>query len=359
MTGNIGRPGTGANSITGQCNAMGSRLFSNTTNLLGGRDFANAEHRAEGRRRPRHRRGAHPRRTELGLRPDHRRASARARSAGCGSSPRTRPTRGSTRTGLREHPRPARFPRRAGHVPHDRDGPAGRPRAAGRRLGREGRHVHQLRAADRAGQEGPPRARARRWPTSTSSSSSPTTGAAARCSPSGSRPRRSFRSSSGSPRAGRATSPGIADYHMLDEPGGIQWPYPAGGRRPRPRSGGSSPTAGSTTPTAAPGSSSRSRGRLPEPPTASIPFLLLTGRGSAAQWHTQTRTAKSAVLRKLYPQRPLRRDPSRRRRRLGVRPGRRVVVESRRGSARARAFVTPTVPRGRSSCRCTTSRPIA
>jgi assimilatory nitrate reductase catalytic subunit len=45
MTGNIGRPGTGANSITGQCNAMGSRLFSNTTNLLGGRDFENAAHR--------------------------------------------------------------------------------------------------------------------------------------------------------------------------------------------------------------------------------------------------------------------------------------------------------------------------
>jgi assimilatory nitrate reductase catalytic subunit len=47
ITGNIGRPGTGANSITGQCNAMGSRLFSNTTSLLGGRDFTNAEHRAE------------------------------------------------------------------------------------------------------------------------------------------------------------------------------------------------------------------------------------------------------------------------------------------------------------------------
>ena len=41
MTGNIGRPGTGANSITGQCNAMGSRLFSNTTNLLGGHGFDN------------------------------------------------------------------------------------------------------------------------------------------------------------------------------------------------------------------------------------------------------------------------------------------------------------------------------
>jgi assimilatory nitrate reductase catalytic subunit len=47
MTGNIGRPGTGANSITGQCNAMGSRLFSNTTNLLGAHDFLNSEHRAK------------------------------------------------------------------------------------------------------------------------------------------------------------------------------------------------------------------------------------------------------------------------------------------------------------------------
>src|SRR5690606_34405980 len=47
LTGNIGKPGTGANSITGQCNAMGSRLFSNTTTLLGGRDFTNAEHRRE------------------------------------------------------------------------------------------------------------------------------------------------------------------------------------------------------------------------------------------------------------------------------------------------------------------------
>ncbi|MCA9398979.1 MAG: molybdopterin-dependent oxidoreductase, partial [Candidatus Omnitrophica bacterium] len=45
MTGNIGRPGTGANSITGQCNAMGSRLFSNTTNLLGGHNFESPEDR--------------------------------------------------------------------------------------------------------------------------------------------------------------------------------------------------------------------------------------------------------------------------------------------------------------------------
>lgn len=41
MTGNMGRPGTGANSLTGQCNAMGSRVFSNTAGLYGGGDFDN------------------------------------------------------------------------------------------------------------------------------------------------------------------------------------------------------------------------------------------------------------------------------------------------------------------------------
>ncbi|URZ01453.1 Formate dehydrogenase H [Clostridium felsineum] len=45
MTGNIGKPGTGANSITGQCNAMGSRVYSNTTMLYGGGDYGNMERR--------------------------------------------------------------------------------------------------------------------------------------------------------------------------------------------------------------------------------------------------------------------------------------------------------------------------
>ena len=96
MTGNIGRPGTGANSITGQCNAMGSRLFSNTTNLLGGHDFANAAHR-------------HKVADVLGIDeatipheaswPYHRilEGILRGEIAGCGSSPRIRPIRGSTR----------------------------------------------------------------------------------------------------------------------------------------------------------------------------------------------------------------------------------------------------------------------
>jgi len=45
MTGNIGRPGTGANSITGQCNAMGSRSYSNTAVFFGGGDFTNSARR--------------------------------------------------------------------------------------------------------------------------------------------------------------------------------------------------------------------------------------------------------------------------------------------------------------------------
>ena len=45
MTGNIGRVGTGPNSITGQCNAMGSRLFSNTTGLYGGGEYDNKARR--------------------------------------------------------------------------------------------------------------------------------------------------------------------------------------------------------------------------------------------------------------------------------------------------------------------------
>lgn len=43
---------------------------------------------------------------------------------------------------------------------------------------------------------------------------------------------------------------------------------------------------------------------LAEPPDADYPFLLLTGRGTSSQWHTQTRASQSAVLRKLYPADP-------------------------------------------------------
>lgn len=45
ITNNIGKAGTGPNSITGQCNAMGSRLYSVETALYAGRKFDNPEDR--------------------------------------------------------------------------------------------------------------------------------------------------------------------------------------------------------------------------------------------------------------------------------------------------------------------------
>ena len=47
ITGNIGRAGAGPFSITGQCNAMGTRESGFTSSLPGYRKYENAEHRQE------------------------------------------------------------------------------------------------------------------------------------------------------------------------------------------------------------------------------------------------------------------------------------------------------------------------
>jgi assimilatory nitrate reductase catalytic subunit len=75
-------------------------------------------------------------------------------------------------------------------------------------------------------------------------------------------------------------------------------------------------------------------------------LTLLTGRGSASQWHTQTRTQKSAVLRKLYPRKVYVEINPADAESLGIRPGEPIYVESQRGRIEARAFVTQNVPRG-------------
>jgi assimilatory nitrate reductase catalytic subunit len=138
---------------------------------------------------------------------------------------------------------------------------------------------------------------------------------------------------------------GITDYRMIDDRAGIQWPYPDDCR--------------DTTPQRrlfADGRFFHADGRakfifdtpreMPEPPNASYPYLLLTGRGTASQWHTQTRTAKSAVLRRLYPNEPYVEMHPVDARREHVRPHQQVVVQSQRGEVTARALVTPTVQPG-------------
>ena len=85
---------------------------------------------------------------------------------------------------------------------------------------------------------------------------------------------------------------------------------------------------------------------MAEPTDAEYPLVLLTGRGTSAQWHTGSRTNKSDVLRRLAPEgcyveiNPL--DAAR----LGIAAGARVEVRSRRGFVEASAFLTPTVQPG-------------
>ena len=85
---------------------------------------------------------------------------------------------------------------------------------------------------------------------------------------------------------------------------------------------------------------------LPEATNDDYPLLLLTGRGTASQWHTQTRTSKSAVLRKLYPEAIYLEINPTDAQALGVKPHDHVTITSRRGHISAAAILTVTVPPG-------------
>lgn len=142
---------------------------------------------------------------------------------------------------------------------------------------------------------------------------------------------------------------GIDGYAQLDRCGGVQWPWTqqdaAGQRQPQQHrrlfGDGKYFTADG-------------RAQLivdnpqpqPEPTDGEFPLLLMTGRGSASQWHTQTRTSKSPILRKLYPTQPYVEIHPEDALRLQVVDGRGVRVVSRRGAAEVIACVTPTVRPG-------------
>jgi len=165
--------------------------------------------------------------------------------------------------------------------------------------------------------------------------------------------------------AGRACDiTGIVDYKHLDDCGGIQWPLRSQDLGSGVRGPGESAPQ---TPDAIPHPPSERRlfadgkfftpdGRakflfdaprpVAEPTDADYPFVLLTGRGTSAQWHTNTRTGKSAVLRSLYPAKvyvELHPDDAAR---LRIKPHSIVTVASRRGAVKCTVFVTPTVQPG-------------
>jgi anaerobic selenocysteine-containing dehydrogenase len=343
MTGNIGRPGTGANSVTGQCNAMGSRLFSNTTNLLGGHNFASAEDRRKVSGVLGIDQAAIPHETGW---PYHRIMEGILRGEIRGLWViATNPAHSWINQGqahdilnrleflvVQDMYHTTETARLAHLV---------LPAAAwGEKEGtfiNSERRIGVVRKVARA----PGEALAdfqifrliadywgcgemfRQWKS----------------------PQDAFhllrQLSAGQP----CDFSGVADYAMLDRCGGIQWPaveqtdefrterrlfedgrfYHADGlarfvcEAPRP---------------------------LPESPTDQFPFLLNTGRGSAAQWHTQTRTAKSAVLRKLYPSDPYVEINPQDAAKLGLRSGDLVSVASQRGRVRANTFITTAVQPG-------------
>ena len=296
MTGNIGRPGTGANSITGQCNAMGSRLFSNTTNLLGGHDFADAD--APATRSP------------------ASSASTPAASPTGPAWPTTRSSRASSPGEIKglwvvatntahswinqdrpaRRARPARLPRRAGHVRHHRD-----------------------RAAAPTSSCPPPAGARRRARSSTPSAAS---GVIKRVAPAPGQALADFsifqliadawgcgdlfaewtspeavfgilRRALGGPA--RATSPASTATRMIDERGRHPVAVPGGQSAPSvaATSAGCSRTAASTTPTAGPGSSfDEPRRRRRAAPTAVTRSSCSPAGAARSQWHTQTRTGE-------------------------------------------------------------------
>jgi assimilatory nitrate reductase catalytic subunit len=133
---------------------------------------------------------------------------------------------------------------------------------------------------------------------------------------------------------------------MIDEARGIQWPLPAG----------ADVTAGDERRLFEDGRFHHPDGRArfcfeaPRPaaetPCDEYPLTLLTGRGSSSQWHTQTRTAKSALLRSLGPADPYVEITPADAQLRGLTDGDWTVVSSRRGVMRARARVTPAVSAG-------------
>ncbi|MEO5680885.1 MAG: molybdopterin oxidoreductase family protein [Acidimicrobiales bacterium] len=138
---------------------------------------------------------------------------------------------------------------------------------------------------------------------------------------------------------------GITSYRELDDVGGVQWPAPAG----------TGPWAGERR-LFEDGRSYHPDGRFrlivaepeptPRPVSETFPLVLLTGRGSTASWHTETRTGRSPVLRRLQPPcllvdlHPADAGP------LGVADGDEVEVASAWGSVRCWARVGDVVQPG-------------
>jgi assimilatory nitrate reductase catalytic subunit len=129
--------------------------------------------------------------------------------------------------------------------------------------------------------------------------------------------------------AGRLCDYSGMTYQALDAHGGLQWPF---------RSDSSEPRATRRLYTDACFQTDDGRARLipvewepfPEQPDAEFPFVLNTGR-TVEHWHTRTKTANVPILERLSPAAWVEINP-RDARRLRLKPRDRVDVVSRRGA---------------------------
>ncbi|MAS93504.1 MAG: nitrate reductase [Verrucomicrobiales bacterium] len=344
MTGNIGKPGTGANSITGQCNAMGSRLFSNTTNLLGGHDFTNPTDREKVA-------------STLGFPVD--RIPDQNSLAYDQIVERVKEGKIKALWIIATNPSHSWIGRKnfsevlskldflvVQDMYHTTDTAkaadlvlpaAGWGEKDGTLINSERRIGIVKKVAKAPGQALSDflifRLLADEW------------GCGAMFSEWNS-PEAVFRIMQRLSKGQPCDISGINGYQQIDEQGGVQWPWPEGEASPPHRerrlfSNGKFFTK-------------EKRAKFifetitpdPEPPDDEYPLRLLTGRGTSAQWHTQTRTGKSGVLRRLSPRTNHIEVHPKDAAALGVNSGDIVKVSSRRSTIEILVFVTSTVMQG-------------
>lgn len=350
ITGNIGKPGTGANSITGQCNAMGSRLFSNTTSLVGGHDFSDESHRqkvAEGLGIP-----VETIPSEYSLAYDQILAAAEAGTIKGLWIIATNPFHSWVDSGRLARLREKLEFLVVQDMYHSTESAkvadlvlpaAGWGEKDGCFINSE-RRIGTLKAVRKAPGHALSDFRilrliANAW-------------GCGGMFEKWTDPESVFRMLRDLTKDRPCDITGIEGYEMIDQMGGIQWPAPSAqfqtsnlkSQIPNERrlyADGKFYTPNGKakilfSPPAA----------LPEPVDASYPFTLLTGRGTSSQWHTLSRTGKSDILKKLCPTKVYVEIHPEDAAKLGLKENAIAHVRSRRGELKASVYLAPTMQRG-------------
>jgi len=343
ITGNIGKPGTGANSITGQCNAMGSRLFSNTTSLVGGHDFTDPEHRekiADHLGIPVTNIPSEP-----SLAYDQILAAAEEGKIKGLWIVATNPFHSWIDSG-----RLAKLREKLEFiVVQDMYHSTESARAADLVLPaagwgeKEGCFINSERriGTTKAVRKAPGialsdfrifRLIAQAW-------------GCGELFAKWTEPEAVFRILRDLTKDRPCDITGIEGYGHLDESGGIQWPLPADAL-PQAQERRLYEDGKFFTPNNKAKLLFTAPAELPEPTDTEYPFTLLTGRGTSSQWHTQSRTAKSDILSKLAPSQAYVEIHPEDAAELGLKTGDAASVRSRRGSMMVNIYIAPTVQRG-------------